>query len=119
MSIICSPILQDTKDFLRKQDALGPISPETLLRSMDVTSLYTEIPHGETHGIHSTIRTTAEISNEQHVFLDLQGGGGGGGGGRGGGGGGGGRPTNNLRGGATYPLPPPPIIHPPFPSISM
>ena len=36
------------------------------------------------------------------------------------GGGRGARPPNNLRGGPTYPLaPPPPIIHPPFPSISM
>ena len=32
--------------------------------------------------------------------------------------GGRGSPPNNLRGGPTYPLPPP-IIHPPFPSISM
>ena len=38
--------------------------------------------------------------------------------GRWGGGGGGGGGGNNLRGGPTYPLAPP-IIHPPFPSISM
>ena len=37
--------LQDTTDFLRKQDAMGPLPPETLLVSMDVTSLYTNIPH--------------------------------------------------------------------------
>ena len=37
--------LQDTTDFLRKQDALGPLHPDTLLVSMDVTSLYTNIPH--------------------------------------------------------------------------
>ena len=37
--------LQDTTDFLRKQDALGPLPPDTLLVSMDVTSLYTNIPH--------------------------------------------------------------------------
>ena len=35
--------LQDTTDFLRKQDALGPLPPETLLVS--ITSLYTNIPH--------------------------------------------------------------------------
>ena len=37
--------LQDTTDFLRKQDAMGQLPPETLLVSMDVTSLYTNIPH--------------------------------------------------------------------------
>ena len=41
-----------------------------------------------------------------------------GGQGGGGGGGGGARPPNNLGGGPTYPLAPP-VIHPPFPSISM
>ena len=37
--------LQDTTDFLRKQEAMGPLPPETLLVSMDVTSLYTNIQH--------------------------------------------------------------------------
>ena len=37
--------LQDTTDFLRKQDAMGQLPPETLLVSMDVTSLYTNIYH--------------------------------------------------------------------------
>ena len=37
--------LQDTTDFLRKQEAFGPFPPETLLVSMDVTSLHTIIPH--------------------------------------------------------------------------
>ena len=37
--------LQDTTDFLRKQDALSPLPPDTLLVSMDVTSLYTNITH--------------------------------------------------------------------------
>ena len=37
--------LQDTTDFLRKQNAMGQLPPETLLVSMDVTSLYTNIPH--------------------------------------------------------------------------
>ena len=37
--------LQDTTYFLRKQDAMGPLPPETLLVSMDVTSIYTNIPH--------------------------------------------------------------------------
>ena len=37
---------------------------------------------------------------------------------KGGGGSRGASPPNNLRGGTTYPLAPP-IIHPPFPSISM
>ena len=37
--------LKDTTDFLRKQDAQAPFPPDTLLVSMDVTSLYTNIPH--------------------------------------------------------------------------
>ena len=37
--------LQDITDFMRKQDAMGQLPPETLLVSMDVTSLYTNIPH--------------------------------------------------------------------------
>ena len=37
--------LQDTTDFLRKKDAMVPLPPETLLVSMDVTSLYTSIQH--------------------------------------------------------------------------
>ena len=37
--------LQDTTDCLRKQDAMGQLPPETLLVSMDVTSLYTNIPY--------------------------------------------------------------------------
>ena len=37
--------LQDTTDFLKKQEALGPIPSDALLVSMDVTSLYTNIPH--------------------------------------------------------------------------
>ena len=39
--------LQDTTDFLKKQEALGPIPPDALLVSMDVTSLYTNIPHSD------------------------------------------------------------------------
>ena len=36
--------LQDTTDFFRKQDSLGPLPADTLLVSMDVTSLYTNLP---------------------------------------------------------------------------
>ena len=62
---------------------------------------------------------TMKISSRQHRRRKMRGGGGGGGGG-----GGAGPPPNNLRGRPTYLLPPPPpphppIIHPPFPSISM
>ena len=39
--------LQDTTDFLKKQEALGPIPSDALLVSMDVTSLYTNIPHSD------------------------------------------------------------------------
>ena len=53
--------LQDTKDFLRKQDALGPIPPETLLSDMDFTSLYTNIPHG------ADIQACQEVWEERNV----------------------------------------------------
>ena len=39
--------LQDTTDFLKKQEALGPIPSDALFVSMDVTSLYTNIPHSD------------------------------------------------------------------------
>ena len=39
--------LQDTTDFLKKQESLGPIPSDALLVSMDVTSLYTNIPHSD------------------------------------------------------------------------
>ena len=39
--------LQDTTDFLKKQEALGPIPSHALLVSMDITSLYTNIPHSD------------------------------------------------------------------------
>ena len=39
--------LQDTTDFLKKQEALGPIPTDVLLVFMDVTSLYTNIPHSD------------------------------------------------------------------------
>ena len=39
--------LQDTTDSLKKQEALGPIPSDALLVSMDVTSLYTNIPHSD------------------------------------------------------------------------
>ena len=34
-------------DFLKKQEALGPIPSDALLVSMDVTSLYNNIPHSD------------------------------------------------------------------------
>ena len=37
--------LKDTTDYLRKLQESGPIPPATLLVSLDVTSLYTNIPH--------------------------------------------------------------------------
>ena len=37
--------LKNITDYLRKLQESGPIPPETLLVSLDVTSLYTNIPH--------------------------------------------------------------------------
>ena len=39
--------LQATTDFLKKQESLGPIPSDALLVSIDVTSLYPNIPHSD------------------------------------------------------------------------
>ncbi|KAL3868854.1 hypothetical protein ACJMK2_041611 [Sinanodonta woodiana] len=39
--------LQDTTDYLIKSKASEPLLPDTLLVSLDVKSLYTNIPHNE------------------------------------------------------------------------
>ena len=37
--------IQDTTDYLRKMESMNPLPPETLLVTLDITSLYTNIPH--------------------------------------------------------------------------
>ena len=37
--------IKDTTDFIKKLKEVGPLAPGTLLCTMDVTSLYTNIPH--------------------------------------------------------------------------
>ena len=54
--------LKDTTDFLRKQDAQAPFPPDTLLVSMDVTSLYTNIPHQD------GIQACEEVWEERKVM---------------------------------------------------
>ncbi|XP_071145079.1 uncharacterized protein [Mytilus edulis] len=39
--------IQDTTHYLKKMESLNPLPPETILVSLDVTSLYTNIPHDE------------------------------------------------------------------------
>ncbi|XP_071178031.1 uncharacterized protein [Mytilus edulis] len=39
--------IQDTTDYLRKMESMNPLPPETLLITLDVTSLYTNIPHDD------------------------------------------------------------------------
>ncbi|XP_071150518.1 uncharacterized protein [Mytilus edulis] len=39
--------IKDTTDYLRKMQALNPLPSDTTLVSMDVTSLYTNIPHAD------------------------------------------------------------------------
>ncbi|XP_071124035.1 uncharacterized protein [Mytilus edulis] len=39
--------IQDTTDYLRKMESMNPLPPETLLVTLDVTSLYTNIPHDD------------------------------------------------------------------------
>ncbi|XP_071155741.1 uncharacterized protein [Mytilus edulis] len=39
--------IQDTTHYLKKMESLNPLPPETILVSLDVTSLYTNIPHDD------------------------------------------------------------------------
>lgn len=39
--------IKDTTDYLRKMESMNPLPPDTILVSMDVTSLYTNIPHDD------------------------------------------------------------------------
>jgi hypothetical protein len=39
--------LKDTTDYLQKMESMNPLSSGTILVSMDVTSLYTKIPHND------------------------------------------------------------------------
>ena len=39
--------MKDTTDYLQKMAALNPLPPNTTLVTMDVTSLYTNIPHSD------------------------------------------------------------------------
>ena len=56
--------LKDTTDFLRKQNAQAPFPPDTLLVSMDVTSLYTNIPHQD--GIQACEEVREEKKSRTH-----------------------------------------------------
>ena len=42
-----SSYLKDTTDFLKKQSDLGHLPPDCILVTLDVSSLYTNIPHDE------------------------------------------------------------------------
>ena len=53
--------LKDTTDYFRKLQESGPIPPETLLVSLDFTSLYSNIPHED------GIRTCKEACEERPV----------------------------------------------------
>ena len=53
--------LKDTTDYLRKLDEAGPVSQETLLVSLDVTALYTNIPHQD------GIQACEEAWDRRHV----------------------------------------------------
>jgi hypothetical protein len=39
--------LKDTSDYLQKMESMNPLPSGTILVSMDVTSLYTNIPHND------------------------------------------------------------------------
>ena len=53
--------LKDTTDCLRKLDEAGPVSQETFLISLDVTALYTNIPHQD------GIQACEEAWDRRHV----------------------------------------------------
>jgi hypothetical protein len=40
-------VIKDTTDYLQKMAALNPLPPNTTLVTMDVTSIYTNIPHSD------------------------------------------------------------------------
>ena len=61
------PSYLDTTYFLRKQDDQAPFPPDTLLVFMDVTSLYTDIPHQD------DIQACEEVWKERKVKDPLHG----------------------------------------------
>jgi predicted GIY-YIG superfamily endonuclease len=61
--------LQDTTDYLIKSKASEPLLPDTLLASLDVTSLYTNIPHNEGLQACSEAWETRTVNNPPTHFL--------------------------------------------------
>ncbi|XP_072037029.1 uncharacterized protein [Amphiura filiformis] len=54
--------IQDTTDFLRTLETIGPLPPDSFLCTADVTALYTNIPHQE--GI-SACKTLLDLRHDQ------------------------------------------------------
>ena len=61
--------LHDTTEFLGKEYAMGPLPSETLLVSMDVTSLYTNIPHEDGIKACEDVWETQPVKNHTAQFL--------------------------------------------------
>ena len=56
--------VRDTPDFLEKLSKLGPLPEGTILVSLDVSSLYTNIPHRE--GLRATVETLVSNRDPNH-----------------------------------------------------
>jgi len=64
--------VKDTTDFINKIEALAPLSPDSLLCTVDVCSLYTNIPNDEgilaCKNILNHLRTTTQAPSNQNII---------------------------------------------------
>ena len=61
--------LKDTTDYLQKMESMNPLPSGTILVSMDVTSLYTNIPHNDGIGVCQEAWDLRALKNHQRNVL--------------------------------------------------